>query len=553
MKRIIYIIFAVTAACSCSLMEKPDSYYEKSDFFTNENKAEMGILGIYNVLPFLYGDCEMAFATSDDICYAQGITADNTRRDISHYSLTTSNRYVKTVWQYTYDGINRANYMIDGIENMKGYARNDKLKKLVAEAKFLRAFLSLNLIRYWGDVPYKASYTGDYQSAYGPRIDRELIYRQIMEDLDDAKILDWADASSSPERATQGAVRSLKMRALLQRAGYSLQMDGKMTRPSDNARKEYFTDVTKEWEAFLANGYHGFFDGGYEQLFRSFSEGKLNSKESIFEIAFYSEDGRTGAKGYWGSYMGPLVAMPVVSATETDKVMGRANALFRAIPEWRTQFFEDTDSRRDVAICTYQYNWSDGKHVKSENFPSRFKQYFPGKWRREWMPLGYKDPNVTDVNFCIIRYADVVLMAAEAYNEIGETGKAWELLNSVRARAGATPVDAANYSKLVKAPKVYDLPFIDDSDEAGRFRTALYWERGFELAFEGVRRFDLLRWGILPDALALTAEKTRVNASDQDAFVAGFNFTKGKHELFPIPLEEIQANRYLNNTNNPKY
>lgn len=331
-------------------------------------------------------------------------------------------------------------------------------------------------------------------------------------------------------------------------------MDGELTRPSANARKQYFTQITEEWEAFTENGWHDFYNGGYEALFKSFSEGKSDSRESIFEIAFYSEDGNNGAKGYWGTYMGPLVAAPVVAATETDKVMGRANALFRVIPEWRTQFFEDGDSRRDVMICSYQYEWKDGHHVKTENYPNRFKEFYPGKWRREWMPPGYKDPNVTDVNFCHIRYADVVLMAAEAYNEIGETGKAWELLNRIRSRAGATPIDPAdNYSKLMKAPKVYNLPFIDDSDETGKFRTALYWERGFELAFEGQRRFDLLRWGILGEALALTGEKTRVNSSSNDAFAAGNNFIKGKHELFPIPLDEIQANRNLNNINNPKY
>lgn len=92
------------------------------------------------------------------------------------------------------------------------------------------------------------------------------------------------------------------------------------------------------------------------------------------------------------------------------------------------------------------------------------------------MPLGYKDPNVTNVNYCNIRYADVVLMAAEAYNEIGNTVEAWKLLNKVRNRAGATEINSSNYSEFYKAPKVYDLPFIDDGNEQGRFRTALYWE-----------------------------------------------------------------------------
>ena len=105
----------------------------------------------------------------------------------------------------------------------------------------------------------------------------------------------------------------------------------------------------------------------------------------------------------------------------------------------------------------------------------------------------------------------------------------------------------------MKSPKVYDLAFIDDSDEAGRFRTALFWERGFELAFEGHRKYDLIRWGILKEALALPADHdTRANQGE-DAFIAKTTFQSGKHELFPIPLDEIQANPYLNNTNNPNY
>lgn len=541
-------------ACQDALTEHPDSYYEKEDFFTSEAKAEMGVIGIYNVLPTLYGDSEMAFGASDDTYYASGTNTDNARRDIAHYMLSTTNKYVEAVWQATYQGIERANYMIEGIQKMQGFAENEKLQSLVAEAKFLRAFLSFNLVKYWGDVPYKTISTGSYEEAYQPRTSREVIYDQIVDDLDDAKEnMSWANEASSPERATQGAARALLMRVLLQRAGYSLQMDGTMTRPEEELRQTYFAKVIDEWEAFQENGYHDFYEGGYEALFKSFSAGELHSKESIFEVAFYTVDGRTGARGYWGTYNGPLVAAPGIEATETDKFMGRANALFRVIPEWR-DFFEESDVRRDVMICTYQYDWDKTlyNHVKKDNIRNK-KNWYPGKWRREWMPLGYKDPNITDVNYCSLRYADVVLMAAEAYNETGETAQAWKLLNRVRQRAGATEITSANYASLMKSPKVYDLPFIEDGDEAGRFRTALYWERGFELAFELQRRFDLLRWGVLGDALQLMASKTVVNQSAEKSFLAGYNFVSGKHELFPIPLDEIQVNYCLENKNNPNY
>ncbi|MEG2077013.1 MAG: RagB/SusD family nutrient uptake outer membrane protein, partial [Victivallaceae bacterium] len=110
---------------------------------------------------------------------------------------------------------------------------------------------------------------------------------------------------------------------------------------------------------------------------------------------------------------------------------------------------------------------------------------------------------------------------------------------------------ASTYATLLKSPKVYDLSFIDDSDEAGKFRTALYWERGFELAFEGQRKFDLIRWNILGEALELFNKNAKSDI--KKLYPAGQNFIKKQHELFPIPLDEMQINYKLENRNNPGY
>ncbi len=550
--RILYILallvcLLATTACEETLTENPDSYYNRKDYFTTVDKANMAVIGIYNVLPTLYGYMDgMGLPCSDDMYYAQGVVSDNTRRDISHYTVRPSNAWILSVWSGKYQQINRANYTIDGIEGMADYAKNTKLQALVGEAKFLRAQAAFDLVRYWGDVPFTTQYTADYASAYQPRTSREKIYNQIVDDLNAAKsALAWGTASSSPERATQGAARGLLMRVLLTRAGYSLQADGTLTRPETSVRTECFKGVMAEWEAFTANGYHGFYAGGYKELFKGFSAEVLNSQESLFEVAFYYP----GAASYWGTYIGGTVAAPGTSA-DAGKVMGRAAVTFRAVPEW-WDFFEAADQRRDVSICTYNYTWDSatGTHVQSKT--TGITNWTPAKWRREWMALGYKDPNITDVNFCLLRYADVVLMAAEAYNEQGHTAKAWELLNSVRTRSGATAVTTANYPTLMKAPKVYNLSFIDDANEAGKIRTALYWERGFELAFEGQRKYDLIRWGILKEALVLF-NGSKVNASSQ-LYPAGKNFQTGKHELFPIPEDELQVNHKMENKNNPGY
>lgn len=548
-QKLIYFLLAGLSFTSCQdmLEENPDSYYKREDFFVNAGNAELAVMGIYNVLPTIYGDKDgMSLPCSDDTYYVNGTTSDNTRRDIVHYTLRPSNTWIYSVWKGKYEGLNRANYTIDGIESMKGYNDNETLKKLVGEAKFLRAQAAFDLIRYWGDVPFKTTYTDGYEDSYLPRTDREDIYNQVIEDLKFAKEnLPWATESSSPERATQGSARALLMRVLLTRAGYSLRSDGTLKRPDENLRKEYFESVITEWEAFKANGYHDFYNGGYVELFKGFSAGILNSKESLFEVAFLVNKN----KGVWGTCNGPLVDAPDILPTESGKFMGRANAMFRVVPEWK-DFFEENDVRRDVMVCTYSYSWNADVYNHKKVEQKNQKNWYPGKWRREWMPMGYADPNNTSVNYCMLRYADVVLMAAEAYNEIGETSVAWDLLNSVRERAGATKITPANYSTLLKSPKVYNLDFIDDSDEAGRFRTALYWERGFELAFEGQRKYDLIRWGILKEALVLFGENTDSQVS---SYPAGENFQKGKHELFPIPEDELQINYKLNNQNNPGY
>lgn len=168
------------------------------------------------------------------------------------------------------------------------------------------------------------------------------------------------------------------------------------------------------------------------------------------------------------------------------------------------------------------------------------------------MPLGYDDPNSSNANFCYIRYGEIVLTAAEAYNELGNTAKAWELINMIRKRAKATELSLSNYKSLMKAPKVWDLNFIDDSDETGKIRTVLFWERAFELAYEGVRKYDLIRWGIFKETLQLFGQKTAANQKGI-YYPAGNNFQTGKHELFPIPEDEMLINYKLNNKNNPGY
>lgn len=593
--KLVYVLGALLSmgVVSCDLTEKPTSFYEMDTYFTTADKAKMAVIGIYDCLAAegSYGQYVMPFASSDDMYMVRGTaTGDGTRRDISHYALTSSNTWVASVWNYIYEGIDRANTAIAGIEKMPGYENSDELKELVAQARFLRAFLAFDLVRYWGDVPFKTTSTGSFGDTAQPRTEREKIYDQIIIDLDFAKIhLKPGNEVASSEVPCRGAARALLMRVYLQRAGYSLDRTTRtLTRPDDATRKNYFDAVIEEWKAFGTEGYHNFYGAGYEELFKKYSKLVLNNQESLWEIAFEPNNGQKDNAGYWATYNGPLVDAPDAgSGAANQNFFGRANAFFIVLPYWG-DFYDDNDVRRDVNFVDYVYRWvkKDKAQVKMSVCQEISKNMYryPGKWRREWMAPGFVDPNHTGVNYCPLRYADVVLMAAEAYNEINDTPKAWELLNDVRARAHATEINSSNYASLMKAPKVYDLPFISDGDEAGKFRTALYWERAFETAYEGQRKFDLIRWGVLGDALRAAqtyiegweeganlfkdvdknGKPTKLEEGESPAvwdpvvwatqnYVAGHNFVDGKHELLPIPLAEIQSNAQLNGENNPGY
>lgn len=593
--KLIYVLSALMSvgAVSCDLTEKPTSLYEMDTYFTTVDKAKMAVMGVYDCLAAegSYGQYVMPFATADDMYMIRGAgTGDGTRRDISQYAVSSSNTWIASVWNYIYQGIDRANLTIAGIEGMAGYEDNAELKELVAQTRFLRAFLAFDLVRFWGDAPYKTTYTSGFAQTSQPRTDRELIYDEIVKDLDFAKqYLNPGSKVASSEVPCQAAARALLMRVYLQRAGYSLdRATRKLVRPDDAKRKQYFDAVIAEWQAIKAEGYHDFYSGGYEELFQNYSKLVLNNQESLWEIAFEPNNGEKDNAGYWATYNGPLTDAPNAGSGAANQThYGRANAFMIVLPYWKG-FYEDKDVRRDVNLVDYVLRWDNKKkdHVKltvCKEISADMYRY-PGKWRREWMAPGFVDPNHTGVNYCPLRYADVVLMAAEAYNETNNTPEAWNLLNSVRSRAEATPVTTANYATLMKAPKVYDLPFINDGDEAGKFRTALYWERAFETAYEGQRKFDLIRWGILGDALR--AAQTHIEGWEEGAnefkdvdangeprklkkgenpktwdpkawatayYIAGRNFIDGKNELFPIPLAEIQSNAQLNGENNPGY
>ena len=170
------------SACADILTEKPQNVYEKDDYFTKEVNAEMAVIGVYAGLTEDYN-----LWGADDIYYSSRVQNDNSKDAIFMYIMTPANQAINTAWRTKYAILNRANYTINGIQCMKDYRNSITLQTYVAEAMFVRAMVSFDLVRMWGDVPYTTDYSKDYENSYRPRTDREVIYDQIVSDLTFAK------------------------------------------------------------------------------------------------------------------------------------------------------------------------------------------------------------------------------------------------------------------------------------------------------------------------------------------------------------------------------
>ena len=254
----------------------------------------------------------------------------------------------------------------------------------------------------------------------------------------------------------------------------------------------------------------------------------MEPNEVMYEVQFYNPSGEDTHTSKIGSYNSPEI--------DRNSSYGLGNSFIKTT-HFAYDWYEQGDIRRETAIATFKIDATD----KIIQIP-RKKSYTwaPGKWRRNWVPGPPKDLENMDINFILLRYSDVLLMYAEAVNEInGQLDQlALECLNQVRRRA-------YGYAPTTANPDI-DFTSATFSDQQS-VRDYLFTERARELCFEGFRRFDLIRWNKLADVLDDFALKFNAAVSDGtlDAYVwaAGKYFQEGKHELYPIPSYEIRETK----------
>jgi starch-binding outer membrane protein, SusD/RagB family len=468
MKKIIYIFLGVFSLASCTdLNESPASLITTEQFYKTESDALSAVTSVYNAalnnggLTMYNRLFHLAFEIMSDDAIA-GLRVTNADvRTISVLAHSTTNDRVDELWRESYVAINRANIVIARapLIEMDATLRT----RLVNEAKFLRGLLYFNMVRLWGDLPLILNETGSLSkdAILVSRTPKEEIYKQIIADLTAAEALPNSFTGADAGRATAGAAKSILAKVYL-------------------TRQEWDKAAAKSLE--VINGPYGY--DLFENYADVFNVATKNGKEHIFSVQCKSN---VNGQGNRLASSATPVGIAGVASAGTDEPEPSTYALFSA-----------DDKRRDVTFFTSLVSPTTGKAV---NFAPRFFKYFD--------PAQIGNPTESAKNIPVIRFAEILLIYAEAVNEASGAGtEAYAAINRVRKRAGLAALTGLSKDQ---------------------FREAVYTERRLELMFEFQRWFDLIRTKRMITELKKIG---KTNAAE-------------KHYLHPIPQREMDLNPRL--------
>ena len=569
-------LFILTlTACKKFLTEEPATALSETAAFSNIYNARSTVLGAYNRLAS--GSCfglnlslVYPYDDGDMVQYINANVPDGGARDISRYALTQSNASLGGAFTRLYSGIERANICIKNIPNMPEFISGKgsdsvEAKRLYGEALTIRAICYTELVKHWGDVPVQWKPSIDMENLNTPKTDRDSIFDRLLADLKTAEdMVPWRGISGagSDERFTKGGIKALRARIALYRGGYALRRaTTTMERRPDYMK--YYQIARDECNDVMQSGKHSL-NATYSGIFKDaiLAHKVEPNGEVLMEIAMGASV--ADAESSLGNFDGP-------------PVNNYGNKRVMLLPTYFYSF-DSVDTRRDITAAPYAVDGSGYKVAAS------VVSIYDGKFRRDWIT----NPSVAlttggtyfGINWPIIRYSDVLLMFAEAENELnnGPTPAAVTAFETVRKRAYGT-----NASRIGITPTTY-APFF----------TALVKERSLELGGEGIRKYDLIRWNLLNQKILDTrAELTKMrlkqapytnlpqyiyykSASDQSLYYNSFflaspssaptgwsrvnwivsltdayvqkvasNFQPNHSEVFPLPQVALESNYLL--------
>lgn len=505
---------SVVVACNDKrfLTEQPFDFIGPTNFYHNAGDAIAAINGVYadfinSTGDNYYGRNFVMLVEHTTEMWTSRLSATNERSQPDVYAIPVTHAYVQSVWQSAYDAINRANSVLDHVPSID--MDTTLRRRIVGEAKFLRALHYFNLVRMWGGVPLKLHETVGLDSLAIPRNTAQEVYAQIEQDLKDAiAALPPAKSYTGSDvgRASRGAAKTLLAKVYLQRAGTGVGSAADWASALAMAKQ-----VQSDGEYSLVSDYKSLFD---------FIGGTV--KEQNTEVIFDIQNIRApGLGGRISSHMAANATAPYLGAS--------TNGSFEAESIWFHSFRPD-DKRREG---TFVFSWNKGgttvtwDETKTASQPYASETPFPRK---------FLDPQMTgtsaeEPNYIILRYAEVLLMIAEASNEVnnGPNAEAYTAINAVRARAG--------------------IPNLTPGLSHNLFRDSVFNERRWELSLEGPNGyFDSQRnWAWA---------KARIEESMKHAKSSSSKFPKAnntpiddKYKLMPIPQRALDLNPKL--TRNP--
>lgn len=558
-------IFVSLCFGSCEFLDKePTKLTEVTDI----NSLLTGTYATLQQSTF-YGAAYLFLVGGDDLGHYGGSGRAPYKSGLISNNANSSDPDVAGLWYTLYAGINRANLVLENIDATPNLSDAIRLQ-YKAEARFLRAFFYFNLVQGWGDVPFKTNSTEEVGNLSIPRTDKKTIYDFIIKEMSGSAndLKSAGELSYLPGRISKSAAWGILARVYLFKAGEHYR-DKQIKNEAEV--KECFTQASHYAQMVMQEG-HDLTDN-YWDFFIDLCSDKYNTtdkKESIWEVEFAgnrSTDVR--AEGRIGNIIGidgPDLSSEISYKGKQDP--GFSYAFIYTTPKLYNLYVDNKDINRfNWNVSPFKYTQSkaggavDGRLFEVGKLAEVKKQYYSksysygdttpdngygdrekktadknyskpcGKYRREY-EADKKSKNDTPINFPLLRYSDVLLMIAEAENEINNAPNqlAYDCINKVRQRAGISKLSGLTQEQ---------------------FRKALKDERAMELCFEYTRRFDLIRWGDYIKAMNDLAPIAQ----------AGTNWTLGPtnvytyfqisdtYNYFPIPANEISSNSQINQNN----
>ena len=466
------------SSCSDFLEQNPQTDLSENDFYKTADDILSAVNGVYSSLQEgdIYGNWYVFGEIPSDNTRNQLSGSVTTQNEFDQFYIDTQNSMIANFWKAAYKVINRTNTVlgrIDGIEINTELANRYKL-----ECKFIRALMYFNLVRVYGDVPLVLKEISISESYDILREPKENVYNQIIADLKEAQDLPVSYSTAEDGRATQGAAKALLANVYMTLHKYA-------------EAETILAEIINSGRYSLLENTPGSLNiDGYKNVFSPVNH---NSKEGIFEIQFLK-----GGYGEGSNYANNFA--PENSGTNVVAVGGTGG---NNIPEMDIyNAYEEGDLRRDFSMSLGYYD----NRKNNEWVESRYVCKF--------MDVPYQNNDASN-NYPVIRYADVILMYAEALNQNGKTAEACKYLNMTRRRG-------FGYQTTETSP--VDLQTTDKA----QFALMVEQERRVELAFENHRWFDLIRTG---RAVEVMRSK-------------GFSLNE-TNLICPIPQKQIDVNPKL--------